>query len=70
MNLLDQFDAMRMDSEEDNSEQEEMNKNSGEQKLVVNFDLNYDIRGAKDGRPDILDKLAIGAINSEESSHL
>ena len=72
MNLLDQFDAMRMDSEEDNSEQEDMNnKNSGEQKLVVNFDLNYDIRGAKDARADILDRLAIGAANSEESgSHL
>ena len=72
MNLLDQFDAKRMDSEEDNSEQEDMNnKNSGEQKLVVNFDLNYDIRGAKDARADILDRLAIGAANSEESgSHL
>ena len=66
MNLLDQFDAMRMDSEndDDNSEQE----TNQEQKLVVNFDLNYDIRGGSDNSGDDSQHLQFDHRNDDADS--
>ena len=48
MDLFAKVDAMRIDSDEDDSDQEQdaaaiMNDDGKQQRIVIDFDMNYDI---------------------------
>ena len=63
MDLFAKVDAMRIDSDEDDSDQEldaaaVMNEDGKQQRLVIDFDMNYDITDGSQtaGHLQILDQ--------------